>query len=152
MVPGLALAAGAIVVALPALVLAWCSALRRREQERQAMERIQRLQRRIDAVLNDGFDRDSRQDFARLLQSASLTTDLQTPRLCLQAGVERQVPEKYRILGQLAGQGLGAGEIAQALSISRAEASQLLSLTSVADRGRPALAPCRTATGRPISA
>ena len=91
-------------------------------------------------------------DFARLLQSASLTTDLQTPRLCLQAGVERQVPEKYRILGQLAGQGLGAGEIAQALSISRAEASQLLSLTSVADRGRPALAPCRTATGRPISA
>ena len=73
MVPGLALAAGAIVVALPALVLAWCSALRRREQERQAIERIHRLQRRIDAVLNDGFDRDSRQDFARRLQNACLS-------------------------------------------------------------------------------
>jgi hypothetical protein len=126
MLPAPALVVGTLVLALPALVLAWCAALRRRQRDRLAVERILRLQRRIDAALNDGFDHDSRRDFAVLLHTASLTTDLQTPRLRLQAGIDRQPPEKYRILGQLADRGLDA----------TVEAGQLLSLMRVVDRGR----------------
>ena len=102
MLPAPAFVVGTLVLLLPALVLAWCAALRRRERDRLAVERILRLQRRIDAALNDGFEGDSRRDFAALLRTASLTTDLQARRLRLQAGIDRQPPEKYRILGQLA--------------------------------------------------
>ncbi len=136
MLPAPAFVVGTLVLALPALVLAWCAALRRRERDRLAVERILRLQRRIDAALNDGFEGDRRQDFAVLLHTASLTTDLQAPRLRLQAGIDRQAPEKYRILGQLADQGLDATEIARTLAISPVEAGQLLSLMRVVDRGR----------------
>lgn len=136
MVPVLPFVAGFLVLLLPAVALLWLSALRRRGREQLAAEHIQRLQRRIDGALNDGFELDARQEFALLLRSAILTTDLQAPRLRHLAGVERQVPEKYRILGRLASQGLGADEIATALSISHVEAAQLLSLTSVADRSR----------------
>ena len=84
MLPAPAFVVGTLVLLLPALVLAWCAALRRRERDRLAVERILRLQRRIDAALNDGFDGDSRRDFAALLHTASLTTDLQARRLRLQ--------------------------------------------------------------------
>ena len=136
MLPAPAFVVGTLVLLLPALVLTWCAALRRRERDRLAVERILRLQRRIDAALNDGFDGDSRQDFAALLHTASLTTDLQARRLRLQAGIDRQPPEKYRILGQLADRGLDATEIARTLAISPVEAAQLLSLMRVVDRGR----------------
>lgn len=136
MAPVPSLLACVLVAASAALVTLWCTARRRRERESVAAERIRRLQRRIDAALHDGFDRDGREEFSQVLRTASLTTDLQAERLRRQAGIDRQAPEKYRILGRLAGQGLDAEEIAAALAISRAEAAQLLRLTSVAERGR----------------
>jgi DNA-binding transcriptional regulator LsrR (DeoR family) len=51
------------------------------------------------------------------------------------AKMDRQAPEKYRILGKLASQGMGAEEIASILGISRVEAGQLLSLSNMAKSG-----------------
>jgi hypothetical protein len=70
------------------------------------------------------------------LKAASLTTDLQSPRLQHLAKIDKQPPEKYKILGKLASQGMDADEIASILGISRIEAGQLLSLSSMAKCGR----------------
>ena len=109
---------------------------RQRQAREQATRRIIALQRKIDAALDDqGFDA-AREQFSASLKTASLTTGLQRPRLENLAKVDKQPPEKYRILGKLATQGLGAEEIASILDISTIEAMQLLSLSQVAKINR----------------
>lgn len=129
-----------LISSLPAAALCLAFSLmlvkRRRETDRLAAERIAALQEKIGAALQDGFDHTSPESFTTMLRTASLTTGLQAPRLQTMAGMDKQAPEKYRILARLASQGMGADEIAAALGISRAEARQLLSLSRMAGAGR----------------
>ena len=108
---------------------------RRRQADKRAAERIASLQRKIDAALQDGFDPAAHESFTALLRTASLTTGMQAPRLQALAKVDKQAPEKYRILAKLASQGMGAREIAATLGISQVEAGQLLSLSRMAASG-----------------
>jgi len=109
---------------------------RRQTAQRQATERIVALRHKIDAALRDeGFEA-ARETFCVSLKAASLTTGLQRPRLDTMAKIDKQPPEKYRILGKLASQGMDAEEIAAILGISRVEAGQLLSLSHMAKIGR----------------
>ena len=123
------------------VVVAFClSALlllaKRQRTERQLeTQRILALQRKIDlALLDEGFET-TREAFSVSLKTASLTTDLQRPRMENMAKLDKQTPEKYRILGRLASQGMGAEEIATILGISQVEAGQLLSLSNMAKLG-----------------
>lgn len=109
---------------------------RQHAQTQAANERLLTLQQKIEAALNDqGFEAE-RAAFGAALKTASLTTDLQRPRLENLARIDKQAPEKYRILGKLASQGMNVEEIATVLGISRVEAGQLLSLSSMAQYGR----------------
>lgn len=98
--------------------------------------RIRTLQSKIEAALTDDIHDSSREAFSTALKAASLTTDLQGPRFRHLAKIDKQPPEKYKILGKLASQGMNTEEIASILGISRIEASQLLSLSSIAKCGR----------------
>jgi len=109
---------------------------RQRAQRRQEAARIITLQRKIDAALCDEGFETVREAFSASLKAASLTTGLQRPRLDNMAKIDKQPPEKYRILGKLASQGMDAEEIASILGISRIEAGQLLSLSNMAKIGR----------------
>ncbi len=133
-----------LLASLPAVALCLAFSLilvkRRRETDRLAAQRIATLQEKIGAALQDGFDQASPESFTTMLRTASLTTGLQAPRLQTMAGMDKQAPEKYRILARLASQGLGADEIAAALGISRDEAGQLLSLNRIAGTGRSQVA------------
>ena len=128
-----------LLTMLPAMVLPLtvCLALtkRHRAATRLSSERIAALQEKIGAALQDGFDQTAPEGFTALLRTASLTTGLQSPRLQTMAGMDKQAPEKYRILARLAAQGLDVDEIAAALGISRIEAGQLLSLNRMATAG-----------------
>ena len=108
---------------------------RQRAERHHRTQKIQDLQRKIDAALQDEGFETAREAFSTSLKTASLTTDLQRPRLENMAKMDRQAPEKYRILGKLASQGMGAEEIASILGISRVEAGQLLSLSNMAKLG-----------------
>ncbi len=126
--------------AIIAVFLSGCCVLlyikRQRQARAQENSRIIALQRKIDAALHDeGFEA-AREQFSASLKTASLTTGLQRPRLENLAKIDKQAPEKYRILGKLATQGLGAEEIASILDISTMEAMQLLSLSQVAKMSR----------------
>jgi hypothetical protein len=130
------LTSGALLAAVACLSTFLVFVKRQRTERSQETERIMVLQRKIDAALRDeGFDT-VREAFSASLKTASLTTDLQRPRLENMAKMDKQPPEKYRILGKLASQGMGADEIAAILSISPIEASQLLSLSNMAKFGR----------------
>ncbi len=130
------LTSGALLAAVACLSTFLVFVKRQRTERSQETERIMVLQRKIDAALRDeGFDT-VREAFSASLKTASLTTDLQRPRLENMAKIDKQPPEKYRILGKLASQGMGADEIAAILSISPIEASQLLSLSNMAKFGR----------------
>lgn len=135
------LATTPVVLCVVLALLLGCSSIlllvrRQRQAREQATRRIIALQRKIDAALDDqGFDA-AREQFSASLKTASLTTGLQRPRLENLAKVDKQPPEKYRILGKLATQGLGAEEIASILDISTMEAMQLLSLSQVAKINR----------------
>lgn len=106
----------------------------KRQQQRKVEEtqRIQLLQQKIIAVLQDDGQDAAREAFSVTLKTASLTTELQVPRLQNMAKVAKQPPEKYKILSKLASQGMDAEEIASILDISRMEAVQLLSLCNMA--------------------
>ena len=105
---------------------------RQRTKRIQEILRIRALQHKINAALqDDGFDA-SREAFSTTLKTASLTTDLQLPRLQSLAKIDKNPPEKYKILGKLASQGMDAEEIASILGISPTEAGQLLSLRNMA--------------------
>jgi len=107
-----------------------------RARARAETARLLALQQKIEIALNDqGFEME-RAAFGAALKTASLTTDLQRPRLENMAKIDKQPPEKYRILGKLASQGMNVEEIAAVLGISRVEAGQLLSLSSMAQYGR----------------
>jgi hypothetical protein len=84
---------------------------------------------------DEGFDAE-RLAFGTALKAASLTTELQRPRLDTLAKLDKRPPEKYRILSKLASQGLEVEEIAAILGISSVEAGQLLSLSAMAKYGR----------------
>ena len=110
---------------------------RYREMQRHEIERIRALQQKIGAALQDGFnDKSTREAFTATLNTARLTTGLQLPRLQNMAKIDKPAPEKYKILGKMASQGMGAEEIATILGISPIEAGQLLSLSSMARMGQ----------------
>jgi len=114
------------------LVASLVVAKRQRAEKEQQTGRILAMQRKIDATLQDeGFEA-AREAFSVTLKTASLTTELQRPRLQTLAKVDKPAPEKYKILIKLASQGMGAEEIASILGISRMEAGQLLSLSHMA--------------------
>ena len=119
------------------LVASFTLVRRYREMQKQETERIIALQQKIDTALQDGFnDVSTREAFTATLKTARLTTGLQLPRLQNMAKVDKPAPEKYKILGKLASQGMGAEEIASILGISPIEAGQLLNLSSMAKMGR----------------
>lgn len=125
-----------LMAALSCLLIVSLMLLRRREESRLVRQRITELQQKIEAALEDtGFEA-QRQAFGQVLQTASLTTELQRPRLETMAKLSKQPPEKYRILANLASQGLNVEEIAAVLGVSRAEAHQLLNLSSIAKCGQ----------------
>ncbi len=108
---------------------------RRRQVERRLhSERIGTMQRKIEAALGD--EETVTESFSASLRAASLTTSLQRPRLETLAKVDKQPPDKYRILSNLAAQGMEVEEIATILGISRVEAGQLISLSTMAKIGR----------------
>ena len=67
-------------------------------------------------------------DFQQSMAKAQLTTRLQTPRVSQKGNESTTPPEKYQYILSLTEQGMGADEISSALSISRHEAQQLVSL------------------------
>jgi len=105
---------------------------RQRNDRASETRRIRALHCKIDAALQDDVHDSSREAFSTALKTASLTTNLQGPRLQHLAKIDKQPPDKYKILGKLASQGMNAEEIASVLGISRTEAGQLLSLSSMA--------------------
>ena len=105
---------------------------RQRMGRTQETQRIRALQLKIEAALqDDGLDTFG-ESFSTTLKTVSLTTDLQLPSLQSLAKIDKQPPDKYRILNKLASQGMNAEEIASILDISRIEAGQLLSLCNMA--------------------
>lgn len=110
---------------------------RRRAEERQMTAALKNLQAKIEVALTENDDFASRREhFRTTLQAASLTTDLQRTRLSNMSRLEKKPPEKYKIITQLAARGMDIEEIAALLSISPAEAGQLLNLCTVARMGR----------------
>ena len=109
---------------------------RQRSEKTKEMQRIRALQLKIDAVLQDDRLDTSREAFSTTLKAARLTTELQVPRLQTLAKIDKQPPEKYKILSKLASQGMGVEEIAAVLEISRIEAGQLLSLCNMVRLGQ----------------
>ncbi len=127
---------GSALVVVALCLSAFLLLARRQRTERQLeTQRILALQRKIDFALQDEGFETAREAFSVSLKNASLTTDLQRPRLENMAKLDKQTPEKYRILGRLASQGMGAEEIATILGISQVEAGQLLSLSNMAKFG-----------------
>ena len=127
---------GSSLVVVALCLSAFLLLARRQRTERQLeTQRILALQRKIDLALRDEGFETAREAFSVSLKNASLTTDLQRPRLENMAKLDKQTPEKYRILGRLASQGMGAEEIATILGISQVEAGQLLSLSNMAKFG-----------------
>ena len=121
-----------IFVALLCLTITALVLLRRRAEHRILSKRMVNLRKKIESALNDEHFESQRTLFGQALQSASLTTELQRPRLDNLAKRDKQAPEKYRILNKLAAQGLNVEEIAAILGISSTEANQLLNLSSMA--------------------
>ncbi len=109
---------------------------RQRGDRAKETQLIRALQCKIDAALNDDVHDASREAFSTTLKTASLTTHLQGPRLQHLAKIDKHPPEKYKILGKLASQGMDVEEIASILGISRTEAGQLLSLSNMAKCSR----------------
>ncbi len=69
-------------------------------------------------------------EFNQNLSDAGITTRLQSSRLSTQSRPDApEAPERYRYFHRLAGSGMEAEEIASVLSISRHEASQLITLS-----------------------
>lgn len=81
------------------------------------------LKKRYSTVLN----------FQNSLHVAELSTQLQTPRTTVQATSEKSfAPEKYKYAQSLAEKGMSAEEIGSILTMSPHEATQLISLTRLA--------------------
>ena len=118
-----------------------CAATLLLVRNRQHSERTRRsvridvLHRKIEAVLEDDLSAIALESFSASLKKASLATGLQRPRLDNLAKIDKQPPEKYRILSRLASQGLAADEIATIVGISHIEVRQLLSLRTMAEIG-----------------
>lgn len=130
------IACGTLAAAASCLLSVFIFYKRQRAVKSGQIQRIVALQQKIDAALrDDGFEA-TREAFSATLKTASLTTSLQRPRLENMAKIDKQPPEKYKILCKLASQGLDVEEIAAILGISRIEAGQLLSLSSMAKCGR----------------
>ncbi len=126
---------GGVVTALALAISLFC--IRRLQaQHANTTQRIKSLQRKIDTALQDSCNPDPKEAFSTTLKTARLTTSLQLPRLRNQAKLHQPPPEKYTILRRLASQGMDAEEIAAILGISHIEATQLLSLNTMAQSNR----------------
>ena len=108
---------------------------RQRQEEVREMKRIKTIQLKINAALQDELHDLSLDALNTALKTARLTTEFQVPRLQNLAKIDKQPPEKYRILSKLASQGMGVEEVASILGISTVEAGQLLHLDSMAKCG-----------------
>lgn len=76
---------------------------------------------------------DSTLGFQKSLNEAEITTRLQQPRLATQhANTSVQAPERYHYIKSLSENGMEAKEIADILSISAQEATQLVNLSRLA--------------------
>ncbi|MCL2340927.1 MAG: hypothetical protein FWC49_04380 [Proteobacteria bacterium] len=122
----------AAVFCLPFLLL---MARHHRSVRQRQSKKILAIQHKIDAALADD-DPAVQHQFNATLREASLTTGLQRPRLEAMAGIDRNLPEKYRIFAKLADQGMDSVQAAAILGISPVEAGQLLNLSQMAKIGR----------------
>jgi DNA-directed RNA polymerase specialized sigma24 family protein len=126
-----------VALVLSLALLATLVILKRKQAEqRLTSQRLATLQQKIATALDDDATEAERAAFGVALKAARLTTELQRPRLETMAKLDRQPPEKYRILSTLAAQGMASEEIASLLGISPMEANQLLSLCTVGKGGR----------------
>ncbi|WP_028585493.1 hypothetical protein [Desulfogranum mediterraneum] len=133
-----------IAVVLCSTLLGFCLSLivmillgKARPHSRQGEdERIKQLQAKLDRALGGQPAAPEHHSFAKSLAQASLTTELQFPRLQRQTRAHQPPPEKYTILNKLISRGLDKEEIASILGISRIEASQLMTLRSMAEAER----------------
>ncbi|MBM9537413.1 hypothetical protein [Desulfobulbus alkaliphilus] len=126
---------GSIIVTLLFAIVLLC--IRRfQAQHASTTQRIRSLREKIDTALQDECSPTPKEAFSTTLKTVQLTTGLQMPRLRNQAKLHQAPPEKYTILRRLASQGMKAEEIAAILGISHIEATQLLSLNSMARSNR----------------
>ncbi|WP_156792312.1 hypothetical protein [Desulfotalea psychrophila] len=72
--------------------------------------------------------------FQKNMTEAKLTTRLQAPRVQAQEKKNSHIPEKYQYIDSLNKKGMPPEEIASLLSISLAEAQQLVALTKIANK------------------
>jgi DNA-directed RNA polymerase specialized sigma24 family protein len=125
-----------ILAALLCLLIVSLILWRRHTEHLLLKRRMAQLREKIETALNDEEFEIERASFGKALQAAGLTTQLQRPRLENLAKIDKQPPDKYRILSTLAAQGCNVEEIATILGVSRVEADQLISLSNVARCGR----------------
>ncbi|HHD63009.1 MAG TPA: hypothetical protein ENK96_01300 [Desulfobulbaceae bacterium] len=124
-----------IISSLPwffAIAGAGCMAVlysKRREEQRK----INRLSKKIQAVLADTTLERPTVPFAASLNQAAMTTRLQQPRLQLQSGVSGEAPEKYKFFSNMIARGMNPSEISEVLGISTVEATQLTRLCGLND-------------------
>ncbi|WP_028579348.1 hypothetical protein [Desulfogranum japonicum] len=108
-----------------------------RNQNTPSVEnRLKRIQKKIDTALEAPRVNTANKSFERSLEKASMTTELQVPRIRKQCHAHTQAPEKYTILAKLISQGMEPEEIASLLDISMAEVTQLITLKNMASEGR----------------
>ncbi len=110
----------------------------RNRAEPAAENRMKRIQKKIDAALEVQTVVSGHKSFEHSLKNASLTTELQLPRIRRQCHAHTQAPEKYTILAKLISQGMEPENIASLMDISMTEVSQLITLKNMAREGRNA--------------
>lgn len=76
-------------------------------------------------------------NFQQSMVEAQLTTRLQTTRAGVKSLEQCTTPEKYQYIYALTEKGMDADEIASVLSISRHEATQLVTLAQIAYKNKP---------------
>lgn len=91
-------------------------------------QKMRQLREKVEAALEDDAPTANPAAFASSLSDATMTTRLQRTRIQLQSGGGVRAPEKYQFFSNLVARGMNAEEIAEALNISSAEASQLVKL------------------------
>lgn len=103
-------------------------------QLQQTRQTLQETRQHLDATSRQLEELSS---FQQSMVEAQLTTRLQTARGSVKGLGQCTTPEKYQYIYTLTEKGMNADEIASVLSISRHEATQLVSLARIAHKNRP---------------
>lgn len=120
------------------IVLIYCMNLQKKRLS-QIQSKFDDMQRQYYTLENSYEDLQSRhhqtQFFAKSLQEAEITTNLQKPRLSLQKATQTKHnnKDKYQYIQTLSGSGMASEDIAKVLSISSNEAEQLVNLSKLAN-------------------